>query len=30
MLYGVDEAGRECLAGPLVVAEVILHHKIED
>jgi ribonuclease HII len=29
MLCGIDEAGRGALAGPLVVAGVILHHKID-
>jgi len=29
MLCGIDEAGRGCLAGPLVVAGVILEKKIE-
>jgi len=29
MLCGIDEAGRGCLAGPLVVAGVILHEPVE-
>ena len=29
LLLGIDEAGRGCLAGPLCVAGVILHHAIE-
>jgi ribonuclease HII len=29
MLCGIDEAGRGCLAGPLVVAGVVLHSKVE-
>ncbi len=29
LLCGIDEAGRGALAGPLVVAGVILHHKID-
>ncbi|MCH9812366.1 MAG: hypothetical protein K0U47_00275, partial [Epsilonproteobacteria bacterium] len=29
MLCGIDEAGRGCWAGPLVVAGVILHREIE-
>ena len=29
MLCGIDEAGRGCIAGPLVVAGVVLTSKIE-
>jgi len=29
MLCGIDEAGRGCLAGPLVVAGVVLHEMVE-
>ena len=29
MLCGIDEAGRGCIAGPLVVAGVVLNQKIE-
>ena len=27
LVCGIDEVGRGCLAGPVVVAAVILHHK---
>ncbi len=29
MLCGIDEAGRGCIAGPLVVAGVVLHEQID-